>query len=318
MLFFLFGPDTLRSRAKLSQIQEEYKKRHGGNISISEWDCAHATFAQIQESLRTISIFREKKLIVISFACENPEVAGMLYENRKLLENEENIIVFFEEEVQNASKCQLLKFLKTKAKTQEFPLLTGTPLRQWIAREFEKYGVKPEALVIQRIEQEIGNDLWKLTQVVQAIATYVLPSKTLSAKQDLSFFVKSEISADIFLTVEAIASGNQQHALKSLYAHLKKGDSPLYIASMIMYEFRVLLEIKEMLEKGVLPSQVAKKAHLHPYVIQKSMRIAERFTYEELKEAYRRIFQLDVSLKTGKVDPAFALYDFVLKTAGAK
>ena len=46
---------------------------------------------------------------------------------------------------------------------------------------------------------------------------------------------------------------------------------------------------------------------LHPYVIKKSFFLCRKFEESELKKIYKKIFQIDFDIKTGKIDPQMAL-----------
>jgi DNA polymerase III delta subunit len=47
--------------------------------------------------------------------------------------------------------------------------------------------------------------------------------------------------------------------------------------------------------------------HLHPFVVKKSYQQANKFTLQELKKIYQKIFKADLDIKTGKITPETAL-----------
>ena len=49
----------------------------------------------------------------------------------------------------------------------------------------------------------------------------------------------------------------------------------------------------------------------HPYVIKKTIQQARSFSLSELKKIYQKIFQVDLGIKTGKIEPETALDLFV-------
>ena len=84
---------------------------------------------------------------------------------------------------------------------------------------------------------------------------------------------------------------------KSRCEHLDNGDNALYLLSMIAYQFKTLLTIKEN----------PRNSGLHPFVVQKTLYLCNQFTAEQLKKIYQNIFQADLDIKTGKIDPELAL-----------
>jgi len=96
-----------------------------------------------------------------------------------------------------------------------------------------------------------------------------------------------------------------------LQKHLDGGDNPLYLLSMVAYQFRNLLVVKELAEKGLMYASIVKKSGLHPFVVKKSYFACSQFSFDYLKQLYRKIFQIDADIKTGKIEPETALEIFV-------
>jgi DNA polymerase-3 subunit delta len=132
---------------------------------------------------------------------------------------------------------------------------------------------------------------------------------------DVDLLVKPKIEPEIFKTIDAIAFNNRwsgkKQALKLLHDHLEKGDHPLYLLSMINFQFRNLLIIKDLMEKNVPYYSLQKITKMHPFVVKKTYEQARKFTFQELKKIYQNIFQVDLSIKTGKINPTAAL-DFLI------
>jgi DNA polymerase-3 subunit delta len=80
---------------------------------------------------------------------------------------------------------------------------------------------------------------------------------------------------------------------------------------MINFQFRNLLIIKDLMEKNIPYYSISKITKMHPFVVRKTYEQANKFTSRELKKIYQKIFQVDLSIKTGKIDPTTAL-DFLI------
>ena len=88
---------------------------------------------------------------------------------------------------------------------------------------------------------------------------------------------------------------------------MEKGDNPLYLLSMINYQFKNLLIVKDLMGKQRPYYFIQKITRLHPFVVKKSYQQAGKFTFSELKKIYWKIFQADLDIKTGKINPETAL-----------
>ena len=304
MIIFLYGQDTYRSRQKLNQIIEHYKKIHKSGLNLKFFDCQTADFQDFEDEIRSNSMFKEKKLIVLKNIFLNQKFKENFLKNSSKL-SQSNDIILFHEEREISSTDLLFKFLKKQVKSQEFKPLEGQKLKNWAKKELSKFRteISPEAL--DKLINFVGNDLWQLSNEVKKLVNFKAKGKI--GPEDVELLVKPKIEADIFKTIDAIALKNKKQALKLLHKHLEKGDNPLYLLSMINFQFRNLLIIKDLIEKNRPYYSILKTSKLHPFVVKKSYQQAQKFTSQELKKIYQKIFQVDLTIKTGKIEPETAL-----------
>ena len=151
----------------------------------------------------------------------------------------------------------------------------------------------------------VRNNLWQMDNEVKKLSSYKVGGTV--TRQDVELLVKPNIESDIFKTIDALASRNKKVALSLLHKHLDNGDNSLYLLSMITYQFRNLLAIKELQDMQKPYNIIAKLSGLHPFVVQKSSYLCNQFTLEQLKKIYQKIFQVDADVKSGKIEPELAL-----------
>ena len=308
MVIFLYGPDTYRSRQKLNEIIANYKKIHKSGLNLKYFDFKKDSYQEFKDEFQTISMFQEKKLVVLENTFSNAEFKRKFLENSKKFIDSKNIILFYEED-EVSKNDSLFNFLKKNAKFQEFELLAGQKLKNWVKKEFEKYQCQISDTALGKLIEFTANDLWQITNEIKKLVSFRKKQKI--GEEDVELLVRPKIEADIFKTIDAISSKNKKQALILIHNHLEKGDSPLYLLSMINFQFRNLLLVKSCESKGELYINdmriLSKKLKLHPYVIRKSIQQARRFTIDELKKIYQKIFEVDLNIKTGKIDPQTAL-----------
>jgi len=304
MIIFLYGKDTYRMREKMKEIVEHYKKVHKSGLNLKYFD----VFSDFEDDIKQASMFKEKKLVIINDLFSNSEFKERFSEKKKDFLGSEDIILIYQEK-DFIKSDSLYKFLKKNIKSQEFELLTGAKLRSWVKKEFEKYDseINPEALDL--LIEYSGNDLWRMNNEIMKLVNY--KNKEIINKKDINLLIRSKIETDIFKTVDAIAERNKSKALKLIHKHLEKGDSPLYLFSMINYQFRNLLIVKDFIEKCRPYGIILEKSGLHPYVVKKSYSQSYKFSFQELKKIYQKIFEIDFQIKTGKIEPEAGLDLFI-------
>jgi len=314
MMIFLYGSDTYRSRRKLNEIIERYKKIHKSGLNLKYLNLSEKGFEDFKDGFQSISMFAEKKLIILEEAFTNQSFKENFLKNSKKFIDSGDIILFHETK-ETPRSGPLFKFLKKCAKSQEFKLLEGKNLKNWVKKEIENYKVKINPMALEKLTDYVGNDLWQMANEIGKLVSYKTtthppPNKKIEVK-DIELLVKPKIEPEIFKTIDAIASRNKKQALELIHKHLEKGDNPLYLLSMINFQFRNLLTIRDLIEKNKSPYTLLEEAALHPYVIKKSYFQAQKFKIDELKKIYQKIFQVDLAIKTGKVEPETALDIFI-------
>jgi DNA polymerase-3 subunit delta len=66
---------------------------------------------------------------------------------------------------------------------------------------------------------------------------------------------------------------------------------------------------------GRRPDDIAHRAKIHPYVTGKLARQAGNFEMDQLEGIHRQLLELDVAIKTGRIDAAVALELLVAETS---
>lgn len=308
MIFFLHGKDTYRSRQKLNEIIGQNQKVHKSGLNLIVFDCLNSDFQDFRGAIETLSMFENKKLIILKNAFLNPLFEKSVQEYaKKLLGDKQDNIVFYEGGEPDRRKT-LFKFLKEKAINQEFGLLEEEDFKNWTKKEFRKYGLEIEAKALETFMIYCGNDSWRVSNEIKKIAANMLKEKKPKiTEENVRSLVRGDVEMGIFKTIEAISAKNKKIALRYLHARLGKGDSPLYLLSMINYQFRNLLLVKDLLERGTQYHLISKKANLRSFAVKKALEICRLFSLSELKKIYQKIFQADLDIKTGKMEPETAL-----------
>jgi DNA polymerase-3 subunit delta len=322
MIIFLYGRDSHRSRQKLNEIIDSYiasgsdisaggryKKTRKIGLNLKHFDCKEKDFQEFREEVRSASIFREKKLFILRNVFSNPGFKiNFLEQGKSFLKSDDIILVYEENDIPGRDK--LADFLEKYAKSQEFEPLEGQKLKTWIKKELEVLAADIEERALDRLIEFVGNNLWQMTNEVKKLTAYIKNNSQTKKKievKDVELLVKPKIETAIFKTIDSLASKNKKQALRLLHEHLEKGDNPLYLLSMVNFQFRNLLIVKNLIEKKLPYYSILKRTKLHPFVAKKSYWQAQKFTIQELKKIYQKLFEADFNIKAGRVKPEAAL-----------
>jgi DNA polymerase-3 subunit delta len=317
MIIFLYGEDEFRSKRKLAEIKNKFLEKNPDATS-GLFDFAESA-AKIGEMLLKLSsggLFSSKKLAIVKNILENKTAA----EDKDLLDflkkvdkgETKDLTLVFWEKGKIDKKLKLAKFLLEKAKKQEFLLLEGAKLKDWLIGEIREMGggeVSVSPAATEKLTIFVGNDLNLLSKEIEKMVAY--KEKGEISEKDVDLLVKSKIDTDIFKTIDSLARGDKKSAMKLLHDHLEAGEDPFYLLSMYFFQFRNLLKVKPLAQKNQMPHEIAAKLKIHPFVAKKSVEQGRNFSLAQLKDLYKKLCEVDLEAKTGKVEIEMALDKFI-------
>lgn len=315
MFIVLYGSEPFLAEQKLKEIVESYKKtqKSGLNFYYFYADKGDEAYEEFKSAIETVSMFTEKKLIVFkNFFLEDSALAKKILDFAKksgIEELKDVVVIFFEGGIPQKNKdFEIL--LKKPNLFQEFGKIEGAKLNNWIQKEFEKLGARIEPKAAVALVQAAGSDLYRLKNEIDKLANY----KKNIVEKDVKELVVSDFHADIFSLIDAIARKDKKLSFEILNNHIQNGESEIYLLSMIVYQFRNLLKVKSLADKGLAAvGEIAKKAGIHPFVAKKTLIASRLFSFENLKSIYEKLFEIDIKIKTGEIEPQMALNLFIIE-----
>jgi DNA polymerase-3 subunit delta len=306
MIIFLYGEDSYRIKEKEKEIVINYREKNKSGFDLRYFD-----FSKKDYSLREVfldssqeSMFKEKKLYIVYNLFSVKEDFLKFIDK---LQKSDNIFLIIEEKIDKKEK--IFKDLVNKSSSQEFLFLTGVKLKNWIKKEFEKFDKKIEEKELNLFLSSTNNDLWLLSNEIKKIANFSEGKKI--EEKDIKTFLKENFKIDIFKTIDAIAEKRKKDAIKLIRNHLENGENSLYLLSMIIYQFRNILIVKDFLERKEEYNNILKKTKMHPFVLRKTYVQSLKFTLEEIKKIYNRLVIVDLEIKTGKAEKETSLELFI-------
>ena len=304
MIIFIYGQDTYRSRQKLNEIVDHYKKTRKSGLSLNFFEGENLNFQEFKNEMETVSMFKEKKLAVLKDIFSNQIFKEEFLKIKEVFSKSDDIVLIYQGKEMKKNDA-LYRFLKKNSKSQEFNFLEKDKLKSWVRKKIESYGGDIEGKALEKLLESVGSDLWQMENEIKKLVSFK-DGKTIT-QEDVELLVGQKIDAYIFKTIDALAERRKDLALSLIHKHLEKGDNALYLLAMINFQFRNLLLIKDFAEKNTPYYLIIKQSGLHPFIVRKSFQQAKQFSFQKLKKIYQNIFQADINIKRGRILPEAAL-----------
>ena len=184
------------------------------------------------------------------------------------------------------------------------PLPTDKELVDWIRKRAKKAGGEFTRDAAQSLA-EVEHDPRGLDNEIEKLLTYVDRARPVEL-DDVQTLTPAGGEAVIWDLVDAIGQRRGPQAMRELHRLIATAE-PIYILSMIVRQYRLLLQAKEMLLARASEADISKAIGLHPYPTGKICAQARHYELPALERTYRRLLEYDVDIKTGQIEPAAAL-----------
>ena len=156
----------------------------------------------------------------------------------------------------------------------------------------------------------VGNESWALINEISKLCNYKIKDKITTS--DIALLVADKVNLNIFDLIDAISGQSRTQAFQLLYRELENARDPYYILTMIIYQFRNLVIIKDLADRGFNNKDIAKKAGIHPFVISKATKSLTKYSAGQIQEIYAKLLEIDINAKQGQSDLVNSLYRLIL------
>ena len=314
--FHLFvGEDSFLVLEEAKRWKRVFAEKYGDN-DLVEFNGLDASPEDIAEAVSSPAFLSERKLVIVKnfLSSRKTEVT------QKIIKSVENIpdstFLLMVETGEIDKRTVAFKELSAMATCKLFLKPKGAQLTNWVLKATGSYGGRMDAQTANYLVSWIGDDLYRLDNEVQKLSLYAgaqacAPSQGGAAAaapitapitiEMVDKLVANNIQQSIFTLTDNLARKDHASMLKTLKALQSQGEDAPFIFSMVVREFRIMIEIKALLNEGHSPAQIARDTKMHPFVVETAARHTKNFSFEKMRRALRELLELDERLKTGQI-----------------
>lgn len=186
-------------------------------------------------------------------------------------------------------------------------------LAAWVENRAKAKGAKLERGAAADLANFIGPDLRLIDSELEKLSIYA--GQRAITQQDVRLLVPYAQEGHIFDMVDALGNRRTQQAFHLLAQLRNAGAHPLYLLSMIVRQYRILLQVKDLANGGMQQDEIAKAIGLHPFPTGKALAQARHYSLQQLTSIYDRLLDTDLAIKTGRIEANLALDVLVVELA---
>jgi len=312
---YLFYPeeDYLAEQAAAELVKKFFPHAEAKAASAVVDGREHA-LTEVVAMTDTVSLFGGSRLLLVKNAPYFAKGQRLTKEllQRLLVKNHEACLVFFAPEISFTAK--VVKELNARGAVFRFEPLKGYALQNWVKQQLAAQGKNISGENLTFFVERIGGDLRNAANEIAKLAAFLGEKKEVT-KENIMAVCTRTIQADIFALVDAVVYGRTKEALFFLRDLLAAGEPALLILAMLIRQFRLLGEAKELLAAG--ENDLAGALKIHPYAAKKVSAQAAKTSMSYLKRAVELLAQCELDIKRGRIEPVLALETLIV-ALGAK
>jgi len=309
--YFLYGSEQyLLTRYLDRMLSKVVPAMAAFNLQRFEGEKGQIDWNEVEDASQNLPMMAPRKAVVLHDL--NPEQlpADETKRFQKLLEDlpESTVLIVyvtgFELSVKGNRKTQnFLKHFEAKGTVVEFLPLSQADVAKYLATEAAKANCFLSASVADRMVAACGNDLTTLLANLEKLVAFTGSGEITSSAVDT--LVEKTVDATAFDLANALLRGDLDAALKDV-AELKiQRVEPIVIAGALNSAFVDLYRAKCAIAAGKNAAAVASDFGYNPRVrfrVDNAMRTAGRTDLETLRRSIRVLHDLDLRLKSSRVD----------------
>lgn len=318
-IYLFYGKEEYLMEEYIKGIEKKLLTEEERDFNFNEYDLKETSIQEVLIDAETFPFMSEKRIVLArnAYFLTSTRVSSTVEHDIdtfiSYIHNppEYTVFILVIPGEKPDERKKVVKELKKQGSCIEFHPLRENNLFSWIQREVKKNRVGIENEAVSTLLNVIGNDLRSLRQELSKMALYVGEGGTIT-NEVVHLLASRHIEQNIFQLVEYAARKDIENALREYYDLLLNKEEPIKILVLLARQFRILLQIKIMADRGYPPQKIAQSIGLKPFVFKKAYDQARFFTQKELVGILSDLAKEDYRIKSGQVDKNMAIELFIM------
>ena len=301
-------------------LRNQYKDKlknallgEGDSMNFHYFEGKDVRPGEVIDLAETMPFLAERRVIILEnsglFAHGGEELAEYLS-----APSETAYFVFVEPTVDKRSK--LYKAATAKGRAIEFGVQDEAVLKRWILGFLKKENKNITERDLNLFLDKTGSDMENIRGELEKLLCYCLNRDVITA-QDIEEVCTKQVSSRIFDMISAVAERNQNKAMELYYDLLTLKEPPMRIMFLIARQFNLLLQVKELRNKGLDANAIGTKVGLAGFIAGKYVTQASKFKEDDLRRALADCVESEEAVKTGRMNDVMSVELLIVKYSAA-
>ena len=316
-IFFLYGNDEFAISRRLKDFESDFSDPTSADMNTARFDARSMSEDDLNNAVNAMPFLAKRRLVLLanpSAKYNNPNIRKKLFEFLEKMLDTTRLVLYESVDPRDMEKHWLVKWAEKNEKliqTKAYMLPRLKDMTGWIVNETKNQGGKIDPRAAEMLKDMVGVDTRQAGMEIAKLLAYVNWARPITG-QDVEAVCIVTSQQSVFDFVDALANGNGKSAQHLLHRLLENED-PFSLWGMVVRQFRLLIQAREILDGRGNKDDVARALGVHPFVAEKTTQQAARFSIESLENIYRRLLNIDEGVKTSQITLDLAMDTLVVE-----
>lgn len=316
-IYFLFGNDEFAISRKLKDFESDFDDPTSADMNTARLEARTMNDTDLNNAVNAMPFLAKRRLVLLenpSSKYNNASTRKKFFEYVEKAPDTTRLVMYESVEPKDAAKHWIVKWAEKndkKIQTKAFILPKLRDMTGWIVNEAKKQEGQIEPRAAEMLKDMVGVDTRQAGMEIAKLLAYVNWERPINTSDVESVCIVTS-QQSVFDFVDALSVGNGKIAQHLLHRLLESED-PFSLWGMVIRQFRLLLQAREILDGRGNKDDVARALGVHPFVAEKTTGQANRFNVEFLEHVYRKLLSIDEGVKTGQITLDLALDTLVVE-----
>jgi DNA polymerase-3 subunit delta len=314
MFYILHGDDVHSQRETLASLQRQLGDPDMLALNTTRYDGRKVSLSELQHVCDSMPFLSKRRLVIVDDLIKNkPAFLDELVEYLVHFPKSTGL-VFLESDIIPANNRILQLAQSSELGYVKLHMLPeGNQLERWVRQRVKGEGGQISPRAAHLLAANVGSNLALMANEIEKLLLY--KGAAVIEPEDVEKLCPYVAEASLFDMVDAVGNRHGKTAARLLHNKLAEGADPSRLFSMIVRQFRLLIQVKELAVAGCKPPEIAQKLHLHTFVTGKVYQQSTNFSQTQLEQIYAHLLEVDIGVKTGRRDILTALDLFIAGVA---
>ncbi len=323
MLYILTGEDDFTLNETLKEMKKGFRDETIAATNIATLEGETLSPNELRATTATMPFLADKRLVIVRgllgkfqsrerTARRRPSTSQTKNEEsnshkafaeiiKSLPETTNLVLVDSEPQKDNP----LYSAIQSGAKILSYPSVRGRALENWIEKKVKEAGGNITSEAEKLLARLVGSNLWIMSSEIEKLILFVQGKPIQEC--DVMSLVSDARETTVFALIDAIFEGNAETAEGLLEKLLEAGEAPPYLLFMLARQLQFIVRLKDMRTQGKSRDEMRNKLGIADFAYQKTSEQADRYSFDRIKEIYKKVLETDIAVKTGKYEGELAL-----------